>query len=40
MYDDTPSAYRVPPQYDVSNITRVPIGIFVGEKDTIIDPDK
>jgi len=40
MFDDAPSQHRVPPQYDVRNITSVPIALFVGGRDTIIDADR
>lgn len=40
MFDDAPSSHRVPPMYDVRNITTVPVALFVGGKDTIIDPPR
>lgn len=40
MFDDAPSHHRVPPQYDVRNITTVPVALFMGLRDTIIDPPR
>eukprot|EP01079_Euglenida_sp_SAG-EU17-18_P011180 gene11180-2027_t len=41
MYDDgPPSPHRVPPVYDVSANHGVPTAVFLGLKDTVIDPKR